>query len=62
MFTKTTFALALVLANASGVLAATKHQSLEPRNDAAYEHGTYVGTDPDVNVRFELHRDADRGK
>jgi len=61
MFTKTTFALALVLANASGVLAATKHQSFEPRNDA-YANGTYVGTDPDVNVRFELHRDADRGK
>jgi hypothetical protein len=61
MFTKTTFALALVLANASSVLAATNHQSFESRN-GAYEQGTYVGTDPDANVRFELHRDSDRGK
>jgi hypothetical protein len=61
MFTKTTFALALVLTSASGVLAATKHQSFEPGN-GAYAHGTYVGTDPDANVRFELHRDSDRGK
>ncbi len=61
MFTKTTFALAFVLATASGVLAATKQQSFESRNDA-YERGTYVGTDPDANVRFELHRDWDRGK
>jgi hypothetical protein len=61
MFTKTTFALAFVLATASGVLAATKQQSFEPRKDA-YERGTYVGTDPDANVRFELHRDWDRGK
>ena len=59
MFTKTTFALALVLATASGALAAPK--SLAPGNDA-YERGTYVGSDPDVNVRFELHRDSDRGK
>jgi hypothetical protein len=61
MFTKTTFALAFVLATASGALAATKQQSPEPRNDV-YERGTYVGSDPDANVRFELHRDADRGK
>jgi hypothetical protein len=61
MFTKTTFALAFVLATASGALAATKQQSLEPGNDV-HERGTYVGSDPDANVRFELHRDADRGK
>jgi hypothetical protein len=61
MFAKTTFALAFVLATASGALAATKQQSPEPRNDV-YERGTYVGSDPDANVRFELHRDADRGK
>jgi hypothetical protein len=61
MFTKTTLALAFVLATASGVLAATKQQSLAPGNDL-YERGIYVGTDPDANVRFELHRDADRGK
>jgi hypothetical protein len=62
MFTKTTFALALVLATASGALAATKQQSSAPRNDVYDVRGTYVGSDPDANVRFELHRDADRGK
>jgi hypothetical protein len=61
MFTKTTLALAFVLATASGALAATKQQSFAPGNDL-YERGIYVGTDPDANVRFELHRDADRGK
>jgi len=61
MITKTTFALALVLATASGVLAATKQHSVEPHNDA-YSRGIYVGSDPDTSVRFELHRDADRGK
>jgi hypothetical protein len=24
--------------------------------------GNYVGSDPDAGVRFELHRDSDRGK
>jgi hypothetical protein len=57
MFTKTTFALALVLATASGALAATKQQSFQPRNEA----GTYVGADPDANVRFELRRDSSHG-
>jgi len=61
MFTRTTFALAFVLATASGALATTKQQSFAPRNDV-YERGTYVGADPDANIRFELHRDADRGK
>jgi hypothetical protein len=62
MFTKTTFALALVLATASGALAATKQQSFAPRNDAYDARGAYVGSDPDANVRFELRRDWDRGK
>jgi len=61
MFTKTAFAVAFVLATASGALAATKQQSFAPRGDA-YERGTYVGSDPDAGVRYELHRDADRGK
>jgi len=60
MFTKTTFALAFVLATASGALGATK-QSFEPRSDV-YERGIYVGSDPDAGVRYELHRDSDRGK
>jgi len=62
MFPKTTFALALVLATASGALAATKQQSFQPRNDVYDAHGAYVGADPDANVRFELRRDSDRGK
>ena len=62
MFTKTTFALAFVLATASGALAATKQQSFQPRNDVYDARGNYVGADPDAGVRFELHRDSDRGK
>jgi hypothetical protein len=60
MFTKTTFALALVLATASGTLAATK-QSLQPRNDVYDARGMYLGSDPDAAVRFELRRDWGRG-
>ncbi len=62
MFTKTTFALALVLATASGALAATKQQSSATRNDVYDARGVYVGSDPDANVRFELRRDWDHGK
>jgi hypothetical protein len=62
MFTRTTFALAFVLAAASGALAATKQQSFQPRNDVYDARGNYVGADPDANVRFELRRDWDRGK
>ena len=60
MFTRTAFALTFVLAAASGALAATK-QSFEPRQGAYDARGTYVGSDPDANVRFELRRDSDRG-
>jgi len=60
MFAKTTFALAFVLA-ASGALAATK-QSFAPHNAVYDARGTYVGSDPDANVRFELRRDWDHGK
>jgi hypothetical protein len=62
MFTKTTFALAFALATASGALAATKQPSFQSSYDVYDAHGTYVGADPDVNVRFELRRDSDRGK
>ena len=60
MFAKAAFALALVLATASGALAATK-QSLQPRNDVYDARGMYVGSDPDAGVRFELRRDWGRG-
>jgi hypothetical protein len=61
MFTKATFALAFVLATASGTLAATKQQSFEPRNDVYDARGTYVGSDPDAGIRFEMRRDWGRG-
>jgi hypothetical protein len=62
MLIKTTFALAFVLAIASGALAATKQQSSEARHDVYDPRGTYVGSDPDANIRFELRRDWDHGK
>ena len=62
MFTKTTLALAFALATASGALAATKQHSSPPGNDVYDARGTYIGSDPDANVRFELRRDSDRGK
>jgi hypothetical protein len=61
MFAKTTFALAFTLATASGALAATKQQSVDPRHDVYDVRGTYVGSDPDANVRWELRRDSGRG-
>jgi hypothetical protein len=61
MFSKTTFALAFALATASGALAATKQKSIQPANDVYDARGTYVGSDPGANVRFELRRDWDRG-
>jgi hypothetical protein len=61
MFTKTTFALAFVLATASGALALTKQESFQPSHNVYGARGSYVGADPDANVRFELRRDSDRG-
>jgi hypothetical protein len=61
MFTKATFALAFGLAIASGALATTKQQSLQPSHNVYDTRGTYVGADPDANIRFELRRDSDRG-
>jgi hypothetical protein len=61
MFTKTTFALVFALASASGPLAATKSQSFVPSQNMYNPRGAYVGTDPDLNPRFEQKRDSDRG-
>ena len=61
MFTRTTFALAFALATISGALAATKSQSIVPSPNVYNPAGAYVGTDPDLNIRFELNRDWDRG-
>lgn len=61
MLSKITFALAFTLVAASSTLAATKQQSFQPPHDVYDARGTYLGSDPDVNVRFELRRDWDRG-
>jgi hypothetical protein len=66
MFTKTAFGLAVILATASGALAATKTHNIDSHH-AVYSNGynatgAYVGTDPDLNVRFELNRDLGRGQ
>jgi hypothetical protein len=65
MFTKTAFGLAIILATASGALAATKTHNIDPGH-AAYTNvynpsGAYVGTDPDLNVRLGLKRDWGAG-
>lgn len=65
MFTKATLGLAVILATASGALAATKTHSANPAHQV-YSNvynpgGAYIGTDPDLNVRFELNRDWTRG-
>ena len=66
MFAKATLGLALILATAPGALAATKtHNNTAPSRDvySVYNpEGAYVGTDPDLNVRFELNRDWSRGR
>jgi hypothetical protein len=62
MFSKTTFALAIFIATASGALAAAKHQSVAPNHDVFDTRGAYVGADPDANIRFELRRDEGRGQ
>ena len=65
MFTKATLGLAVILATASGALAATRTHSTAPGHDVYTVYtpsGAYVGTDPDLNVRFELNRDWVRGR
>jgi hypothetical protein len=50
MMTKTVVALALALATTAGALAATKQRPFEAGN-------SYINTDPDLNVRWEMRRD-----
>jgi hypothetical protein len=65
MFGKVAFGLAVVLATASAALAAAKANSTS-LSQSVYTNvynpsGAYVGTDSDLNVRFELNRDWARG-
>jgi hypothetical protein len=62
MFTKATIVLSIFTATASSALAAVKHQSVVPGQSAYDTRGTYLGSDPDANVRFELRRDEGRGQ
>jgi hypothetical protein len=55
MFIKTAIALALVLATASGALAAPKQGTNLAWN--VYDNGRYVGSDPDPTVRNMLRHD-----
>jgi hypothetical protein len=43
-----------------GALAATMQKSFQVSHDVYDARGTYVGADPDINVRFALRRDSDR--
>jgi hypothetical protein len=65
MFTKAALGFAVILATASGALAATKSHNVAPGHDAYSVYnpsGAYVGTDPDLNIRFELNRDWAHGR
>jgi hypothetical protein len=66
MFSKTAFALAIMLATASGAFAATKTHNATPApigyGNGYNAVGDYVGTDPDLTVRFELNRDIGHGR
>jgi len=62
MFTRTAFALAIIVGTASGALAATKQHGVAPHHDVYDANGTYAGSDPDANVRFDLRRDSQRGR
>jgi len=65
MFTKATAVLAVILATASGALAATKTHNIDP-SQSVYTNvynpaGAHVGTDRALDVRFELTRDWESG-
>ena len=57
MLIRTTIALALILASASGSLAAQKKHSTSPSYDVYDTRGHYVGSDPDPFIRGQLARD-----
>jgi hypothetical protein len=54
--------LGLVLATASGALAAAKTHAAAPDQNVYNPAGAYVGTDPDPTIRFELKRDWERSR
>ena len=58
MLVRTTIALALILASASGSLAAQKKHSTNPAYDVYDVRGHYLGSDPDPIVRAQIARDS----
>jgi hypothetical protein len=66
MLTRTAIGLALVVATASGSLAATRHPTPAPAAPAAQNvynpYGANIGSDPDRNIRFNLQRDWTHGR
>jgi hypothetical protein len=62
MFTRSIFALTIVLSASAAAFAGTRYQSATPHHDVYDNRGSYAGTDPDRNVRFELRRDDGRGQ
>jgi hypothetical protein len=55
MFTKIAIALAIILGTASGTLAATKKNSINPSFDTYNSRGMH--SDPDPHVRLDMQRD-----
>jgi hypothetical protein len=64
MLTRTAIGLALILATASGSLAATRPHSAAPVGHVqnVYNPSGATVTDPDPNVRLNLQRDWDHGR
>lgn len=61
MFTRSTLALAAMLAVASNALAATKHGAA-PLQNVYNPRGAYVGSDPELNVPIEWWQDYECGQ
>jgi len=74
MFTKTAFALAIVLSALSAVSTVSFAQNfvtyssayggaLAAKNHEVFDNrGKHLGSDPDANVRFDMRRDPQRGQ
>jgi hypothetical protein len=62
MFTKAALGLAVVLATLSGAAAMKPDSTSQSAYTNVYNPlGANVGSDPDLNIRFELNRDWGRG-
>jgi len=63
MLSKTTLALALILATASGALAAQKrYNTTTNQSQQVYDsRGWHVGSDPDPTVRAQIAHDPTQG-